>query len=113
MHFNNPKKSAVLTGSACYIYGTSIRVAKSSRVQHSVHTSSPCCLQIADLGSARSATAEGYHFVEQQAPDQLARRSAGRGAILSAAAPAGFGGQRHFRLQDLYVQLGARGVQGT
>ena len=64
--------------------------------------------QIADLGSARSATAEGYHFVEQQAPDQLARRSAGRGAILSAAAPAGFGGQRHFRLQDLYVQLGAR-----
>lgn len=43
----------------------------------------------------------------------MARRSAGRGAVLSAAAPTSFGGQRHFRLQDLYVQLGAAPLRNS
>ena len=44
---------------------------------------------------------------------QVARRSAGRGAVLSAAAPTSFGGQRHFRLQDLYVQLGTAPLRSS
>ena len=42
-----------------------------SSLSLSMRLSVPHGAQIADLGSARSATAEGYHFVEQQAPDQV------------------------------------------